>query len=549
MSDALRTALKQLRLEIDRTSDAHLPSVAELARKAGVAYVTMWKAVDMLRNEGVLEARPRRGIVVLDRGRPLPAPTGIEDAPAVRGHKWKSVRARLHADVLRGLYPPGTALPSRKELCTAQGVCGATLSKALSNLVRDGVLRRQGTRFVAASGSVPGRSNQVLLVACGHADGTLLLPHVRTADYLRSLEQTCALRGVSVTTLTYDRDQGRMHNPRAVTRLLADDSFTSRLLGVMIWQAGIDRHNWTDVVLQFAPLGLPMALFDETGEVTVPRLANTRNRMRRYTLGFSRQAGRQMGHVLLRLGHRRVAFLSPLHRALWSRNRLAGVREAFADAGLPDAVREYVLADYFLPEELAAHSSGVTDDIASRLATPSELADSDLHCRVLHSLEQQVPSVLQREAYAHGMLPLMEAALADEQATVWVAADDDTALPCIQFLHERGRRVPEDISVAGFDDSLAASMQKLTSYNYNGSAYMRAMLAHVIGPGSPESGPPGSASVEIEGSVVPRQTTGRPRPQIRESEHRRTSPPTCRSSDPHRQGGSAPRTCPTAAQA
>jgi len=106
------------------------------------------------------------------------------------------------------------------------------------------------------------------------------------------------------------------------------------------------------------------------------------------------------------------------------------------------------------------------------------------------------------------VLPLLQAAFGEGGATAWVAADDDTALPCLDFLESHGVRVPDDISVAGFDDSLDGFMRGLTTYNYVGPAYVRAMLRHVLSPGSPESGGSGNCPVELPGVVVPRHTTG-----------------------------------------
>ena len=71
-----------------------------------------------------------------------------------------------------------------------------------------------------------------------------------------------------------------------------------------------------------------------------------------------------------------------------------------------------------------------------------------------------------------------------------------------------GVEVPDDISVAGFDDSIAALMFGLTTYNFNGAGAARAMLSHILNP------LPVTGVTEIPGAVVERRTTG-PRSGVR----------------------------------
>jgi DNA-binding LacI/PurR family transcriptional regulator len=270
----------------------------------------------------------------------------------------------------------------------------------------------------------------------------------------------------------------------------------------------MDHRPWTDLVLEFAPLGKPMALLDETGEYTVPRIPGAERQLRHYTMGFSAEAGRRMGAYLLGLGHRRFAYISPVHRAAWSRNRLAGLREACAHSGTGASVVEHILDEHSLPHDFLLQSAHVRTQLLGRIGTVAARARESLLGRATTALRLDLDSHLMREAYALAMVPLMEAAARDESVSAWVAADDDTAMPCLAFLRERGIGVPERVSVVGFDDGVGSSLQKLTSYNYNGAAYMRAMLAHVLSPGSPESGGSRHSAIELGGTVVERKTAG-----------------------------------------
>jgi len=69
-------------------------------------------------------------------------------------------------------------------------------------------------------------------------------------------------------------------------------------------------------------------------------------------------------------------------------------------------------------------------------------------------------------------------------------------------------RVPQDISVIGFDDGLEASLTRLTSYSFNGAAVMHAMLDHVLSGGRSPLLRGVRHPIEVPGAIVVRQTTG-----------------------------------------
>ncbi|MET9517573.1 LacI family DNA-binding transcriptional regulator [Streptomyces sp. NPDC002994] len=120
-------------------------------------------------------------------------------------------------------------------------------------------------------------------------------------------------------------------------------------------------------------------------------------------LAFDNRGGaRRLTEHLLALGHRRIGYVAgPVERTT-TRHRLEGHQEAMAAAGLGDVV-----------EQLTVH--GPYDRRSGYDAT----------------LE-----LLRREP----------------ELTAVVAANDTVALGACAALRERGRSIPDDVSVAGFDD-------------------------------------------------------------------------------------------------
>ena len=109
-------------------------------------------------------------------------------------------------------------------------------------------------------------------------------------------------------------------------------------------------------------------------------------------------AGRAATEHLLGLGHRTVWHVAGPQRWWAARDRLAGWRQALADAGVPEPP---VLEGDWLP--------------ASGYAAGRELA-------------------------------------ADDDVTAIFVANDDMAIGVLRALTEAGRSVPDDVSIVGFDD-------------------------------------------------------------------------------------------------
>lgn len=114
------------------------------------------------------------------------------------------------------------------------------------------------------------------------------------------------------------------------------------------------------------------------------------------------EAAREMTAYLIGLGHRRIGFLRAIPTHLINHSRHAGFIRAMSDAGLP--------VDPSLVITSALSFDGGMETAAAFLDRP-------------------------------------------DRPTAIFASNDDTASAIVAMAHKRGIRVPEDLSVAGFDDS------------------------------------------------------------------------------------------------
>jgi DNA-binding LacI/PurR family transcriptional regulator len=173
----------------------------------------------------------------------------------------------------------------------------------------------------------------------------------------------------------------------------------------------------------------------------------------------NRRGAREIAAHITSLGHERLAVLGGPPELWTAEQRLSGYREAFAAAGLdPDAV-PVLVGDYRM-------SSG----------------------------EQLAAEILS--------LP------AGERPTALICANDLMAIGALSYCRRTGLRVPEDVSVVGFDDLPFASLltPALTTVRQParemGAAAAKLLLAMVNG-AAPTPPPPSPVTLRIRESTGP----------------------------------------------
>jgi DNA-binding LacI/PurR family transcriptional regulator len=171
-------------------------------------------------------------------------------------------------------------------------------------------------------------------------------------------------------------------------------------------------------------------------------------------------ASRLATEHLIRLGHRRIAYIGDQFGFQSDTERFAGYRSALEVADVP-----------FLPE-LIAHGDGK----------------------------------------AEGGLQAMEKLLAlAKPPTAVFCYNDMSALGALRAIHEQGLRVPEDISVVGFDDLFIASYTRpaLTTVNQPmrqmGRMAMEILIKLFAGLNS-------KTNLKVQGQLIVRESTAAPGP-------------------------------------
>jgi DNA-binding transcriptional regulator YhcF (GntR family) len=488
-----------------------LPSVKRLAADAGISYVTMWKALRKLRDQAVVEMRPGKGSWLTSSGGKIRlAPPLSGDQPAALQQKWRQLANAVQQDVLSGAYPPGTLLPTAKELMSRYGICHPTLRKALSALVDKGCIRRHGRSYRTPLLSSAHARARVVLMARGdeRARGDVLHLRPRVDGHLRALEQECSRAGLGLETIPCLFTSGERMNLADKACAGLKGSPEEEVLGYVLFATSIPVPEIVEVAERLSGLGERVAVLDEDGYLVLPGRLASNDLIGHFCMAVSSGCGYDVGKYLLGLGHRRVAYFTPLG-GVEEDQRLRGLSDAFTSAGFPEAISRFVVKEtHTQPRESSPEIARMVDALLAR-ALPRRGRHRALYARTAGSLELLISVTMSTEATSDRIVPLLDDALGVSDITAWVGYNDHVALRALDYLRYRKRAVPRDIAVIGFDDSPEALSQKLTSYNFNSAAVMHAMLAHILDPRPPHARTRGGGPREIPGFITERATTMR----------------------------------------
>jgi DNA-binding LacI/PurR family transcriptional regulator len=119
-----------------------LPTLPELSRELGVSLMTVWKAVRVLSDKGLVRAHQGRKIRRADD----PASRPIAESE-------KRLYARIKQSVLDGSYRAGDPLPKLQYYAVAERMARMTIVRVFRQLAHDGLIHKQGKSWIAGQQS------------------------------------------------------------------------------------------------------------------------------------------------------------------------------------------------------------------------------------------------------------------------------------------------------------------------------------------------------------------------------------------------------------
>jgi DNA-binding transcriptional regulator YhcF (GntR family) len=471
-----------------------LPSISQLASSAKVSTVPMWKAVHQLDSEGILEVLHGSGTRVKSI---------TEEIQGTVRKGWLGLRDRIHKDVLSGMYPAETLMPSLKELRVVYGVSYPTLRKALDNLAKEGVIISEHRTFrVVTFASKKAHASIVLLGWSG--------PGVEIQDrtpwgeeFLRICENQCSRMKINLQIVRFTGEENDIQFYAVDSNTPVKINDERSVLGYLVW-AESPGNMYRQVLNLVSRFKKPIAVLQEGSKLDINDIAENCKYLQVFSIATSSNAARAVASFLKHQGHNSIAYFSHLHRSDWSQARLHGLREVYSRTGEPASVYSYSLTHYRYLHEFSdaikqpdQYLKKILPYNDKKNTVPQLILNAFSNLKNMMSLQVQ-DSVIQRYLY-----PLFNKAILINQCTAWVCCNDTTALMALDFLKKHSHR---KISLIGFDDTFEAFRKGLTSYNFNIQALVQLMLNHVVNPANMLSSKR-TRAVEIEGMLVERQTT------------------------------------------
>lgn len=463
---AFARALQTLRQVIASLEPGQsLPVHTALAVQAGVSHVTMLKAMRRLADGGMLQSVRGRGTLLVSRGRPA-----LCEPEPNRTDRWSAVSRAMRRDVVDGVWPQSGV--SLKELAQRHGVCLRTLNKALGPLYDEGYAVRRNR--LCCPTLRPGRQGGArLALIMGRTRGDELRAYTsRTGALLSSLEQESSRAGLSLELIGWRESERAGHADTARDRA-RDLALAGDVAGFVVWASGLDSIDWHGLLRLLTVDGRPAVVIDESGLPHVHRACGNADRVDHVLLGPGQVPGCVLAQHLLRLGHRRIAWITDRPDDAWSADRLAGIRRAFDEALVGDAVSVLHVDARRVSRRLAVESAVCSVPGISR---PHAAAARQALTMCQPALMRAYERELAREPTADAF----ETARGLPGCTAWIGSDDQVALICLDYLRRRGAAVPGRVSVAGFDDSLDACYSGLTSYNFDIAGLARSVIARLL---------------------------------------------------------------------
>jgi len=418
------------------------------------------------------------------------------------------------SDILNGVFPPGADLPSAKELQSRYGASWAPVKKALEHLRFDGILEARNRGYGVPAFHTPAFRSRIVLLAHTY-DSFVMALSQHDEEIFKTLERYCQNANIVLDVfLLYwggldspPKDRHVMRERR--TGKVFEVNHLAKtgdpvVLGFVLVVPG-EFAGLEEILFRiFAAAGKPVAIIDELGTNTLPRVYASSRRMRAFPVTAASESAEIVGRYLVSLGHQRIAFVSPYHQFPWSQRRLEGLLSVSRSLGDCLDVKAFIEEDDpmagIAPAELVAFYAS----LRTRLPEAERVEYDQLMARVHEGTAREARTRTVVYTLMDRLLPDIRAG----RSTALVAVNDQVAVMMLAYLSAYKIGVPAEVSVISFDDTREAPQHNLTSFNFNATATATAMLGHILGlrPFMPVESRPAD---EIVGYLVERQTTAR----------------------------------------
>jgi hypothetical protein len=424
-----------------------------------------------LRRENVISGVRGQRARITPRDPRLPA---LSSAFSTNGKSWNALAGQIKDDILAGAFKPDATLPTSKELQARYDVSYATLIKALRALIKQDLLVPRGGKFAVPKLAAPRSAGFILFLWV--SDKPFLPTHDHDTLLIRMLERDCFRHSIALEKRIVFADSGQVILWRHGDPTPLDTRISGDCLGVVYFASWPGSTN-PAVFNWLSRLRVPISIVDWLGGWALPENLRRRTDVQVQASSVESRPGFDMGRYLMSQGHHRIAYFSP-YALQWPAIRLKGLVDACALGGSSYQAHGF-FQDRITRETdfhpLVQKRQRLTGPVFSSLpGVPAGYAAGRTR------LEGQAWIVYANSVYFDVLQPLFEKAFADKSITAWVGCNDAVALMAWSFLRGNKVRIPADISLAGFGNTLEAVQADVTSYDYDYEASVSTILNFIL---------------------------------------------------------------------
>jgi DNA-binding LacI/PurR family transcriptional regulator/DNA-binding transcriptional regulator YhcF (GntR family) len=482
---------------LKQSSVTKLPSLREIATNCNVCAATVYNVINTLKKQHEIVSLWGHEIRFGKN-----SSEEISSRNDIKERKWQSIRDLLINDYIATQHKSGMFLPAKKELQFRYNISYTTLSKALKPLIASGKIEYSGGKLRICLPKIKNRWKPKIVVICaGVQPGIPKVASEREREFYQYLTIEASHKYIELEFVIYedwiDEPVFRPLNCRECSNFPENDA----VLGYIV--SSWHMKSLADSIYRLLPSAKPIAVWLEhpTDMQTLP----TRKQLTYFNIGYSKNAGRDIAEHFLRLGHREIAFLSPFHDSLWSKERLSGIIETFETQDSSYKVHPMVTTSAKSEWDYSEKIMKMPDFINNqKLSDMTKKLPNFFKSRIAYFYDEYFrlfrDSLIIETIKSH-----LNYIIKNRSITAVIAANDHSALLALDYFKNQGIPVPSRISLAGFDNSFDALVNGITSYSFDTYSMVRAMIGHITNCSNKKNQ---SKMYLFDGTVIERATTG-----------------------------------------
>ena len=352
---------------------------------------------------------------------------------AVAVHERESARLErlLLDDWKSGKISADSPLPSIKDLCAAFETSAGTMRRTLEALRAKGVLERKGKgRYYFGSTRSAAGIKEILLIMRCNPGGDFSCLGERELTFMQKVYAEAHRNNLKVKLLGYFEDGGVFLDAGG-NRVDMEDCrgcFGAVVSTMLVF-------NVNRLFAELACTRFPVAVWWEHPLYDIPRALKKEKRFAFFNLAFGEFPGRTVGRFLKKKGLTRIAFVSPYHMSMWSRDRLKGLKKVGLEVF--EATDASHASPYDFSLEPHAHAR---------------------YRQILMSLVKRIPPV-----------------------DAWVVSNDRVGVELMSLANQG--KIPRPPYMVSFDNSTDSYRIRLDSFEFNLEALAVQSVYHLVSPG------------------------------------------------------------------